>query len=155
MLPRKRALDLLLVSTALLAALTAACAGGKPIDVGPPGGDDDDDGVSDATFTTGVIPLMRDTDVDCGRAGCHIGGAPSGALLLPDAAGTVSVAAAYAAMTNGGISGDAINLAAPDQSLLLLKGANTSAHTGGKIWDDSDTVYETIVAWISSGAELN
>ena len=152
MLPLKRAIDLLLVTTTLVAVFAAACAGGKPIDVGDPGGDDDDDAV-DASFTTGAYPALQ--DVDCGRAGCHIGGAPSGALVLPDAAGTVSVSAAYTALTNGGISGDAINLASPETSLLLTKGSNTVSHTGGKIWDDSDSEYETVLAWISSGAQMN
>lgn len=151
MLPQKRAIDLLLVTTTLLAFFAAACAGGKPIDVGEPGGDDDD--VSDATFTTGAFPALQ--DVNCGSAGCHTGGAPAGGLQLPDSAGTLAVNAAYTAITTGGISGSAVNTASPENSLILTKGDNSTSHTGGKRWDDGDSEYKIVLAWIGSGAQMN
>lgn len=151
MLPRKRALDLIL-TLLLVTAVCAACAGGKPIDVGPPGGDDDDDDI-DATFATGAFVALRSEN--CALAGCHIPSGPQGGLALPDQAGTLTVAAAHSALLTGGLTGSAVNTADPNSSLVLTKGANTVTHTGAVQWEDSDETYQIVLAWITSGAQMN
>ena len=151
MLPRKRALDVFL-TLALFAVLAAACAGGTPIDVGPPGGDDDDDDI-DATFATGAFVALRSEN--CALAGCHIPSGPQGGLALPDAAGTLTVAAAHAALLAGGLTGPAVSTASPNTSLILTKGSNTVTHTGLEQWTDGDETYQIVLAWITSGAQMN
>ena len=45
-----------------------------------------------------------------------------------------------------------INLAVPDQSLMLLKGIGGVPHTGGKRMDVSSPYYKTMLAWLEAGA---
>ena len=48
--------------------------------------------------------------------------------------------------------GRRINLAAPDESLLLKKATGAVPHTGGKLFDSQSPYYETLHRWIASGA---
>ena len=48
--------------------------------------------------------------------------------------------------------GRRINLAAPDQSLLLQKAAGKVPHTGGKLFDASSESYRIMLDWITAGA---
>jgi hypothetical protein len=145
---RKRALDLMLVLT-LFAALGAACAGGKPIDVGPPGGDDDDDGF-DGTFSNGAYPAL--VQENCGQANCHTAAnqAATGGLQLPDSAATLTTAQAFAEINAEAV----VNTATPASSLLLTKGEGTG-HGGSVQWDDNDSTYEAVLTWIQNGALNN
>lgn len=149
MIGRKRALDLLML-LALFAALTAACAGGKPIDVGPPGGDDDDDDGFDGTFSGGAYPAL--VQEDCGIANCHSNAnqAATGGLELPDAAATLTTAGAFAELTAEAV----LNTASPATSLLLTKGEGT-AHGGSVQWDSGDATYGAVLTWIQNGALNN
>lgn len=144
----KRALDLVLL-VLLLATFSVACAGGKPIDVGPPGGGDDDDEF-DNTFAGGAYLALAQED--CGSGSCHSSAnqASTGGLQLPDAAMTLTTSAAYAEINAEGV----VTTATPASSLLLTKGLGTG-HGGLQQWDDNDATYEAVLAWIQAGALNN
>jgi WD40 repeat protein len=48
-----------------------------------------------------------------------------------------------------------VNLAAPDESLMLLKPTGSVPHVGGKLLDPADPYYAIIRDWIAGGAKLN
>ena len=45
-----------------------------------------------------------------------------------------------------------INLAIPDQSLMLLKAIGAVPHTGGKRWEQGSEYYGTLLTWLQAGA---
>jgi len=49
--------------------------------------------------------------------------------------------------------GRRINVASPEESLLLLKSIGKVAHTGGKLFDTQSPYYETLIQWIAAGAK--
>jgi len=51
--------------------------------------------------------------------------------------------------------GRRINLALPEESLLVTKAVGAVPHTGGKLFEKGSANYETLVAWIKSGAEYD
>ena len=51
--------------------------------------------------------------------------------------------------------GRRINLALPEESLLLTKAVGTVPHTGGKLFEKESANYQTLLAWIRSGAEYD
>lgn len=145
---RKRALDLSLLLT-LVAVLTVACAGGKPIDVTDGGGGDDDDEF-DGTFSGGAYLALAQEN--CGSATCHSNAnqAGTGGLQLPDAAMTITTAAAYAEINAEGV----VTTATPASSTILTKGLGTG-HGGSQQWDTNDATYEAVLTWIQGGALNN
>ena len=146
-MPRKRAIDLSLLLL-LVAALSAACAGNSPIDVGPPGGDDDDDAF-DGTFSNGAYPALAQENCGSG-ATCHTAANQAGGLQLPDTALTLTTAAAYAEINAEGV----VTTASPATSLLLTKGLGTG-HGGLQQWTTSDATYNAVLEWIQGGALNN
>ncbi len=48
--------------------------------------------------------------------------------------------------------GRRVNIAAPAESLLLLKATGQVPHTGGKLFDISSPLYQTVHRWIEAGA---
>lgn len=48
--------------------------------------------------------------------------------------------------------GRRVNVAAPAESLLLLKATGQVPHTGGKLFDASSPLYKTVHRWIEAGA---
>ena len=48
--------------------------------------------------------------------------------------------------------GRRINVAVPEESLLLKKAIGAVPHTGGKLFDRDSEFYRTLVAWITAGA---
>ena len=48
-----------------------------------------------------------------------------------------------------------INLASPDDSLMLLKATGAVPHEGGQLIEPGDRYYKTLRAWIARGAKLN
>lgn len=133
-----------LVCTALVAALLAACAT-DPIEAGD---DDDDSTTFDDTFSGGAHPAILAST--CDNAGCHAETGPGGGLVL---AGTT--AAMYSAIMTGGINGPAVNTTNASQSLLLTKGAGQVGHTGGAPWTTADAGYQAVLNWITAGAQNN
>lgn len=51
--------------------------------------------------------------------------------------------------------GRRINLALPEESLLLTKATGTVPHTGGKIFDQQHPYYNTILRWLQDGAHYD
>ena len=48
--------------------------------------------------------------------------------------------------------GRRVNLAMPDQSLMLLKAIGKVPHTGGELFKKDSKYYQTLLAWIEAGA---
>ena len=53
------------------------------------------------------------------------------------------------------ISGRRINLALPESSLILEKGAGRVPHGGGKRFEEGGEIYATLVRWLTAGAPLD
>ncbi|HWB61412.1 MAG TPA: DUF1549 and DUF1553 domain-containing protein [Chthoniobacteraceae bacterium] len=53
------------------------------------------------------------------------------------------------------VSGRRINLALPEESLLLQKATGNVAHTGGKRFDTASPLYKTLLRWIQEGAQAD
>ncbi len=109
-----------------------------------------------ATITGPVKPLSFRLDVEpvFFRAGCNSGachGAAAGkdgfhlGLFGYDPAGD------YYRLTQQ-IVGRRIDLAVPEQSLLLLKATGMVPHTGGRRFKPDTEYYNTLLRWIQSGA---
>ncbi|MEZ6121729.1 MAG: DUF1549 and DUF1553 domain-containing protein [Planctomycetaceae bacterium] len=101
----------------------------------------------ETSFRRDVMPVLF-------RAGCNSGtchGAARGkdgfhlSLFGYDPAGD------YFRMTEEMI-GRRINVAAPDQSLLLKKSIGAVPHTGGRLFEQDSEYYRTIRNWIAAGA---
>ena len=87
------------------------------------------------------------------RAGCNSGGCHGAAigkdgfhlsLFGYDPAGD------YYRLTQQ-IVGRRVDLAAPEQSLLLLKATDTIPHEGGERFSKNSEAYRTLARWIASG----
>ncbi len=52
------------------------------------------------------------------------------------------------------LSARRVNLASPDDSLMLLKATGAVPHQGGKLIDRHDTYYAILRSWIANGAKL-
>ncbi|MDP4626202.1 MAG: PSD1 and planctomycete cytochrome C domain-containing protein [Akkermansiaceae bacterium] len=50
------------------------------------------------------------------------------------------------------MAGRRINLAVPEESLMLTKSTGKVPHTGGELFDEESPFYHTLVEWIRSGA---
>jgi mono/diheme cytochrome c family protein len=53
------------------------------------------------------------------------------------------------------MAGRRINLAVPEESLLLTKAIGAVPHTGGNLLKTDSPFYETLIAWIRGGAEFD
>ena len=51
------------------------------------------------------------------------------------------------------VSGRRVNLAMPEDSLLLQKATGSVTHTGGKRFDTNSDMYKTLLRWIEEGAQ--
>ena len=49
--------------------------------------------------------------------------------------------------------GRRINLAVPEDSMIITKSMNTVPHTGGKLFEKDSFEYNTIIEWLENGAE--
>ena len=100
------------------------------------------------SFYQDVTPVF--TKAGCNTGGCH--GAARGkdgfmiSLFGYDPEGD------YQRVTRE-LMGRRLNLALPDDSLILEKGAGRVTHTGGKLFDKGDKLYGTIHQWILEGAQ--
>jgi hypothetical protein len=48
-----------------------------------------------------------------------------------------------------------VNLALPEESLMVLKSINTVNHTGGELFRKGDAEYETLVRWLTAGVPID
>lgn len=53
------------------------------------------------------------------------------------------------------MAGRRVNLALPEESLLLTKAIGKVPHTGGKLFDEESPFYHTLVEWIRAGAKYD
>ena len=53
------------------------------------------------------------------------------------------------------MAGRRVNLALPEESLLVTKATGAVPHTGGKLFKDDSPFHETIVQWIRNGAKFD
>ncbi|MEP5506992.1 MAG: PSD1 and planctomycete cytochrome C domain-containing protein [Luteolibacter sp.] len=53
------------------------------------------------------------------------------------------------------MAGRRINLALPEESLMLTKATGKVPHTGGDLFDEDSPFYETLVEWIRGGAKYD
>lgn len=99
------------------------------------------------SFKLDVVPAL--TKAGCNSGGCH--GASRGkdgfrlSLFGYDPDGD------YTRITREQI-GRRINLALPEESLLLEKGLGAVQHTGGERWKKDSPLYATVLRWIQDGA---
>jgi hypothetical protein len=99
------------------------------------------------SFKLDVIPVL--TKAGCNSGGCH--GASRGkdgfrlSLFGYDPDGD------YTKITREQI-GRRVNLAIPEESLLLEKGLGIVTHTGGERWKKDSELYRKVLQWIQLGA---
>ncbi|VTU01791.1 Uncharacterized protein OS=Solibacter usitatus (strain Ellin6076) GN=Acid_5039 PE=4 SV=1: PSCyt2: PSD1 [Gemmataceae bacterium] len=99
------------------------------------------------SFRLDVMPVFF--RAGCNSGGCH--GASRGkdgfrlSLFGYDPAGD------YFRLTQQMV-GRRVNVAAPEQSLLLLKSIGAVPHTGGTLFDAKSPYYKTLLKWIDAGA---
>ncbi len=99
------------------------------------------------SFRLDLMPVF--TKAGCNVGGCH--GAARGkdgfrlSLFGYDPDGD------YHRLTRE-ISGRRINLAVPDDSLILDKGAGRVPHTGGTRFTQDSELYQTVIRWLDAGA---
>ena len=53
------------------------------------------------------------------------------------------------------MAGRRINLALPEESLMITKSTGAVPHTGGKLFKEGSPFYETLVGWIRDGAKFD
>ncbi len=53
------------------------------------------------------------------------------------------------------MAGRRLNLAVPEESLMITKSTGAVPHTGGKLFDTGSPFYETLVQWIRDGAKFD
>jgi hypothetical protein len=104
----------------------------------------------DVSFTQDVMPIL--TRASCNTGSCH--GAARGkdgfrmSLFGFDPKGD------YNRITHE-IGIRRINLAVPDQSLMLLKATGAVQHSGGKRIEPGSQHYKTLLAWLEAGAKMD
>ncbi len=100
------------------------------------------------SFTKDVIPVF--TKSGCNSGSCH--GASRGkdgfrlSLFGYDPDGD------YYRLTKESI-GRRVNLALPEDSLILEKGANRVPHTGGERYKPESELYQTVLRWLNEGGQ--
>src|SRR5215813_8395744 len=99
------------------------------------------------SFRLDVMPVLF--RAGCNSGGCH--GAAAGkdgfhlSLFGYDPAGD------YFRMTQQ-IVGRRVDLAVPEQSLVLLKATGSVRHSGGRRFEPGSEYYDTLLRWIANGA---
>ena len=99
------------------------------------------------SFRLDVMPVFMKTS--CNNGSCH--GAKSGKDGFGLSLFGFDPADDHYKLTRE-IPGRRINLAIPEESLLVEKGAGIVPHTGGKRFSVGDENYNTLVRWLKAGA---
>ncbi len=99
------------------------------------------------SFRRDVMPLLF--RAGCNSGTCHGSARGKDGFLLSlfgyDAKGD------YYRITQE-LVGRRVNVAAPEQSLLLLKATGKVPHTGGQLFKENSPYYRSLLAWIEAGA---
>ncbi|MCM8542420.1 MAG: DUF1549 and DUF1553 domain-containing protein [Lentisphaeraceae bacterium] len=99
------------------------------------------------SFNLDVMPIF--TKAGCNSGGCH--GASRGKDRFRLALYGFDPDGDYDRLLNE-FPGRRINLAVPEDSMLLTKAVNSVPHTGGKLFDENSFEYKTVFEWLSNGA---
>jgi hypothetical protein len=99
------------------------------------------------SFTRDVIPVL--TKAGCNTGGCH--GASRGKDGFMLSLFGYDPGADYHRITRQQLT-RRINLALPEESLLLEKAAGLVPHTGGERFKKGDGLYNTVLEWLQNGA---
>ena len=102
------------------------------------------------SYTLDVMPIFLKTN--CNTGSCH--GAARGKDGFRLSLYGFDINGDYTRITRD-FSSRRINLAFPEDSLLLTKGAGVVPHTGGTRFRKGDELYETVHEWLRSGALLD
>ncbi|MDB4862912.1 DUF1549 and DUF1553 domain-containing protein [Pirellulaceae bacterium] len=102
------------------------------------------------SYTLDVMPIFLKTN--CNTGSCH--GAARGKDGFRLSLYGFDINGDYTRITRD-FSSRRINLAFPEESLLLTKGAGVVPHTGGTRFRKGDELYETVHEWLRSGALLD
>ncbi len=102
------------------------------------------------SFTLDVMPIL--TRASCNNGSCH--GAARGKDGFRLSLFGFDPKADFDRITRE-IGIRRINLARPDQSLLLLKAVGAVQHTGGKRIEPDSEHYNKLLAWLSNGAKMD
>ena len=89
------------------------------------------------------------TKAGCNSGGCH--GASRGKDRFKLALFGYDPVGDYERLLNE-FPGRRINLAIPEDSMLLTKAVNSVPHTGGKLFETESFEYQTILEWLKNGA---
>ncbi len=104
----------------------------------------------DVSFTLDVMPIL--TRSSCNNGSCH--GAARGKDGFRMSLFGFDPKSDYDRITRE-IGIRRINLARPDQSLILLKAIGAVQHTGGKRIEPDSEHYKTLLKWLASGAQAD
>ena len=99
------------------------------------------------SFNLDVMPVF--TKAGCNSGGCH--GASRGKDRFRLALYGFDPEGDYDRLLNE-FPGRRINLAVPEDSMLLTKAVNSVPHTGGKLFETDSYEYNTILEWLANGA---
>ena len=103
---------------------------------------------NDISFRLSVMPVF--TKAGCNSGGCH--GASRGKDRFILALYGFDPEGDYKRLTTE-YPGRRINLAVPEDSMLLTKAVNDVPHTGGKLFEKDSFEYKTILEWLKNGAK--
>ena len=99
------------------------------------------------SFNLDIMPIF--TKAGCNSGGCH--GASRGKDRFKLALFGYDPVGDYDRLLNE-FPGRRINLAIPEDSMLLTKAVNSVPHTGGKLFETDSFEYQTILEWLKNGA---
>jgi hypothetical protein len=100
-------------------------------------------------FSPDIISIL--TTKGCNGSGCH--GSPAGQNGFKLSLFGYNLAADYDMIVKAG-GGRRINLAKPDESLILRKPSFNIPHGGGRVLPGDSQEYKTILAWLQQGAKF-
>lgn len=100
------------------------------------------------SFTLDVMPVF--TKAGCNSGGCH--GSSRGKDRFQLALFGYDPNGDYERLTME-FPGRRINLAVPEDSMIITKSMNKVPHTGGKLFEKDSFEYNTIIEWLENGAE--
>src|SRR5204863_3721115 len=103
-----------------------------------------------ADFIRDVAPVL--SRVGCNAGTCH--GAASGKNGFKLSLRGYDPIFDVRALTDD-LASRRVNIAAPDDSLMLLKDTGAVPHVGGQLFRPGEPYYEVIRSWIADGAKLD
>ena len=98
-------------------------------------------------FSVDVMPVF--TKAGCNAGSCH--GSSRGKDKFRLSLFGFDPQRDYFCLTREEV-GRRINIARPDDALIIEKGAGRVTHTGGKLFDEKSWMYGTLIEWLASGA---